>query len=146
MRAFAGCLTHDRAPSLPGVHRTASRPSIVYRAPIVTSRYVLIRAASALVGVACAVSVLAGVLADGAMAASSGVGSSPPAVAAVERRLPRVLCVCVRRLWDFDYPHGMGDGRLGDRRAAVGRGSGAVGGAVERAGGARCSACAAPAA
>jgi hypothetical protein len=33
----------------------------------------------------------------------------------------------------------MGDGRLGDdRRAAVGRGSGAVGGAVERAGGARC--------
>ena len=88
----------------------------------------------------------AGGLADGAMAASSGVGSSPPAVAAVVRRPPRVLCVCVRRLWDFDYPHGMGDGRLGDRRAAVGRGSGAVGGAVERAGGARCSACAAPAA
>ena len=69
--------------------------------------------------------------------ASSRLGCTTPAAAAVVRRPPRVLCVCVRRLWDFDYPHGVGDGRLGDRRTAVGRGSGAAGGAVERAGGAR---------
>ena len=37
-----------------------------------------------------------------------------------------------RRLWDFDYPHGTGGGRLCGRRAAGGSGAGAVGGAVER--------------
>ena len=77
-------------------------------------------------------------LAIGAAAAPNGRGCTAPAAAAVERTSGgRRGSICAfpwspRRLWDFDYPHGTGGGRLCGTRAAVGSGAGAVGGAVER--------------